>query len=479
MQKINQTDFRLHSQHIILLVVVGFVVLSASAVTDTGKLRVTYSTIVNGETVARGGNTIVIAGATQAKLFTEQGNIQYIPENPTETSYIDFKESVSFQVADLFDGTRIYTETAFSDYPVPKETGETEEILGYLCKKMKTSLRSNTLEIWYTDIPEVKGTPQPAYGVVDGLVLKVVRNGNYGLIATQIEEIEKQDTEPIFPGNRGERVDAALYRHRVTSSLITSVEVFTEEQINWGSEAVNPEGLQLNKSYRYAGGTIVVKKVNLPVLPPGYQVFAELESYSNGDAYDRTGTVFVIHEDKELSFFDALNNGIESVPGFMAANGKNYRATISTPDFSPAIELVRFFTPFGVGHFNDQVEVYGQEWEDVAYYKQEVTDLLPALQGEVWIGVFIGNYDKGGHRVSLNLKYYPGSRTVQENKRKDESWVYPLFNTLNIMEMAGQEYGTLFDKDSLQVEFDVPDGARDIKLRYITTGHGGWGGGDE
>ena len=57
--------------------------------------------------------------------------------------------------------------------------------------------------------------------------------------------------------------------------------------------------------------------------------------------------------------------------------------------------------------------------------------------------------------------------------------VLPLFATTNVLEMAGQNYGQLFGTDSLTVEFDIPEDAKNVRLRYITTGHGGWGGGDE
>jgi len=139
---------------------------------------------------------------------------------------------------------------------------------------------------------------------------------------------------------------------------------------------------------------------------------------------------------------------------------------------------MRFFTSFGIGQFNDKSIVYGQHWEDSTQYKQEVTELLPLLQGERWIGVFIGNYDKGGHRVSLKLKYYPGSMEVSEKPAK-KFWSMPLFNTLNLMEMSGQEYGTMFGNDTLNVEATIPEGVTNIRMRYITTGHGGWDGGDE
>src|SRR5690625_7980323 len=66
------------------------------------------------------------------------------------------------------------------------------------------------------------------------------------------------------------------------------------------------------------------------------------------------------------------------------------------------------------------------------------------------------------------------------NDDKEKLKVIPLFNTLNVMEMAGQGYSTLFDSEKgLEVEFELKEDLKDAKLRYITTGHGGWSRGDE
>ncbi|MCB0732441.1 MAG: peptide-N-glycosidase, partial [Ignavibacteriae bacterium] len=54
-----------------------------------------------------------------------------------------------------------------------------------------------------------------------------------------------------------------------------------------------------------------------------------------------------------------------------------------------------------------------------------------------------------------------------------------IFNTMNIMEMSGQNYGTMFHDDSLEVTVEIPEGLESLSLRYTSTGHGGWGGGDE
>lgn len=466
----------------IFLAIVGAILLNTTiyaAPKSQQKVKVVYKWVINGEERERGGKNTLIATPVASKSFTDMSGINLIPETPKEVSYIDFLSKKTYQAAELADGSKVFNESAFEKYPEIVETGEVEKIQGYNCKKAKTVLRSNSIEIWYTTEIEAKGTPIMSYGIPEGLVLKVVRNGNNTLVASEIEIINENNSDEIIPKDLGEKVDEPLYRHKLTSSFITTVPVFKDEQISWGNPIENPDGEQLEKTYRFAGGTIIAKKVVLPEVDPDYQIFAELTQRSNGDAYDRTGTVFIIPEEKEKSFFDALQNGVNTVPGFTAANDKTYYGTISTPDFSPAIELIRFFTPFGVGHFNESVQVYGQVWEENAYYKQEVTELLALLKREVWIGVFIGNYDKGGHKVSLDLKYYPGSQRIREEKKEQKPWIYPLFNTLNIMEMAGQEYGTMFENDSLKIDFEVPEGVKNLSLRYISTGHGGWGGGDE
>jgi hypothetical protein len=46
--------------------------------------------------------------------------------------------------------------------------------------------------------------------------------------------------------------------------------------------------------------------------------------------------------------------------------------------------------------------------------------------------------------------------------------------------MAGQEYGTMFNHEKgLEVTFTLTQDLRGARLRYLTTGHGGWENGDE
>ena len=441
-------------------------------------MSVSYQTLVNGKAGPEDSGIRLVCSSLASKSWLAKDSAKLLPTLASESSYIDFIQKKTFQVARFSNGTIINTSSPFSEYPSLTETNDTAVILGFKCKRVKTTLRSNAIDIWYTTEPGIKGTPAMAYGVPDGLVLRIVRNGNFELMATEVKILKNRDTNPILPSQMGTGVDLPLYRHRITENLITTIPVFTNEKISFGNKTDNPADTSSQKTLRYASGTILLKKVRLPVVPDDTQIYGELYQHSNGDAYDRTGSVFMVPVDKERSFLDGLKKGIGELPSFLAKNGKSYQGVTASENFSPLIEILRFFTPFGIGQFNGKVTVYGQHWEDSTFYKQEITEFLPLLQGEKWIGVFIGNYDKGGHCVSLNLKYYPGSKEISQKPPK-KYWSMPLFNTLNVMEMAGQEYGTLFDKDSLSTTISIPQGVKNIRLRYITTGHGGWEGGDE
>jgi hypothetical protein len=461
-----------------LVALIGLILLTGSLFAQSNAVRITYSQLVNGRNADRGGTLVMLAGEYFAVTWTDRSNQNLIPQTPTEKEYIDFMEQSVRKVAGLFDGSQVNMVNSFSALPKLVITGETEQILGYTCVKATATLRSNSLEIWFTRDLNIRGTPQPDYGIPDGLVLRTVRNGNFEIIADSVEFFTAVSGELCLPSQMGETTGQALYRHRVTASYIRTVSIFDNVQLSWGNPVTNPLTDCLDSVWHFAGGTVAVKKVLLPEVTSDYRVFAELRQHSAGDAYDRTGSVFIIPAGQKHSMLDALNSGIGQVPAFQARNGKTYQGMIATDDFLPAIELIRFFTPFGIRHFNDQIQVYGQEWRNEAYYKQDITEMLGLFQGEVYIGVFIGNYDAGGHRVSLDLKYYPGSQRAPEPDQT-KPWFQPLFNTLNFMEMAGQNYGTFFDTDSLTAEFIVPEGMKNIRLRYISTGHGGWGRGDE
>lgn len=386
---------------------------------------------------------------------------------PYEQTLIARSAKVSrlIQKATLSQTKSIATTDSLS---IAKQTFEllpdTKKIMGYHCKKAKTVINSNTIEIWYTNDLGVKGAPS-ALGQNLGLVLETVRNNNY--VVTAISVLKKKNFPNVSKPDK--TVDALTYRDLLWKSRFIQIEVFKKEILNF------TDAPQSNDSIlRFAGGTVVVRKVKFPEIKSTSSVFAEVIEQSNGDAYDRTGSVFLLPLDG-ATFMDAFTKGITSVPVYENGNGKQYQGMVRKGAYVPLLEAMRFFTPFGIKQYNN-VQLKGKVWQYSVSYRQDISDLIPALSNkEIYVGMSIGNYDKGGHRASLNFTIH-NELSQEANVRQ----VVPLFNTINILEMAGQEYGSMFSSQKgLEVTFDLPSDAKNVKLRYITTGHGGWENGDE
>lgn len=429
---------------------------------------VTYSFRNNGKDMKEAPALELVFKKNVARLM-EAGRPQ-----KNERQYFDFNQRLTYQVLTQKNGQKVTLKTPFSTYEKATITGDTATILGYACKKAKVIIRSNTIEIWFTDKLALKGSPSLGIAPGLGLILKTIRNGNFETYATKIQFKNINDSIVYLPKDPGEIVDEPTFRRKEIDNRFTTIPVFTHQQINFTDSIVNPEDDRENVTYRYAGGTLVLKKIKLPETANN-TVFADLSEYSNGDAYDRTGSIFIIPTDREISFLNGLRKDVHALPLYKDRQGKEYQGVVETDNYLPPLELMRFFTPFGVRYFNKRSEIKGYTWADSVNYKQDITDLMSRLQGEVWIGVYIGNYDKGGHIVNLNIEYHPEG--ADSNKKND--WIEPIFNTLNIMEMAGQNYGTMFNNDSLSVAVTIPEGLKKLTLRYISTGHGGWDNGDE
>lgn len=426
---------------------------------------------------SQSGDTSLIqltVSGTQTALKSLNGK----PENPIpgladEVFYVDYKSKRQLKQLN-YPNESFYSEQSLDSLDF-EFTDSDQKLLGYSCDKASISINSNKIEIWYTTDLGLQAAPASWLGDFPGLVLKIVRNGNYTIEASEMLTVEA--AEQLIPQNSGNALSARELSQLQKEKLVFRIPVFTKQQLFWGDTSKVKPNFPADTSLHTAGGTLIFKRINLPDFPDHYQVFAELTTYSNGDAYDRTGSIFVIPQ-SEISFVEALIFGPEKLPAFEGKDGEIYQGFMLTENYKPPVELLRFFTPFGVQHFNDRVQLAGLSWENEAYYKQEISDLSSELKGEIIIGVFIGNYDGGGHKINLDLSFYPGS-TSWENLEETQKWTLPLFNTTNILEMAGQNYGKLFGTDSLKLVFEVPEGVSNLRLRYISTGHGGWGGGDE
>jgi hypothetical protein len=404
-----------------------------------------------------------------------------IPGIAKHFTYIDYAHDTAFYQLYYTEKEQYFTCISLhtgNDYTFEK----VEIVNGYRCKKYTTSLFSNRIEIWMTEDFKYRATPTTTFADLPGVLVQYTRNGNATtrLVSEKIESNQrnKKDLSPVIPANLGQYTDRRAIGNLEKEKLVITIPVFKESQICFNPKLAKSRTIPFDTVLPYSNGTIILKRMNLKQLPPHYQIFAELTEQSNGDAYDRTGSIFVIPASQKVNFLNALIDSVGVLPVFTSKNGAEYQGIKLEKDYTPLVELVRFFTPFGVHHFNQYRSLPDKEWEDAAYYKQDVSDLRQYLQGDVYIGAFIGNYDAGGHKITLDLKAYPESYEWTGNA--DESyWTLPLFNTCNVMEMSGQNYGTLFGTDSLTVTFTVPEGLTSLRLRYLSTGHGGWDNGDE
>ena len=427
--------------------------------------KITYLKSSNGSLIENQDPIVVFTSADVTQIGSENifnGKADF----PNETTIIDRKTNSFIQVANLNATKTIHSKDSISlGKQVFEFLNDTQKILGYHCKKAKTIVNSNTIELWYTDELKVKGAPT-ILGQNLGLVLEMARNGNFVIKATKVEKTKMLPTKP----NLSKPIDMLTYKDLLWKSRFTTISVFKEQIINFSDASKSSDSILC-----FANGTIAVRKIKIPEIKVGSQIFVDVTEQSNGDAYDRTGSFFIIPTDKPISFLDGMRNGVKTLPIYNNGNGKEYQGVVAKENYNPIVELMRFFTPFGVKQYNT-LQLKDKTWAENVLYRQDVSDLRTMLSGkEVWVGINIGNYDKGGHKVSANITIHN-----EEETKSKPTQIVPLFCTNNIMEMAGQEYGTMFSSDKgLEVTFILDKPMKNAKLRYITTGHGGWENGDE
>ena len=436
--------------------------------------------------VFRYGNTIYI--------HTPQPKGKLIPGYCQTVTEVDY-DADSITVTATYEDSVYYYRTAFSRSDIEWEVkGKT-----HTCH-----INSNRLEFEMDEKAPVSATPLPYYGLNKGVLRSFTRNGQKRLVLAKAERSACMPSRLLDDefDRPARRVSPRELDRIMKERLVVTTRIFDHEQLCWGKENAHLKGnhklkpssvlMPYDTVLHFAGGTVILKRMHLPWFPAHYQHFIEVHQQSNGDAYDRTGSIFVIPTDGYVlhNFFDGVNNHPDSLPTFVGRDGQRYQGMISEIGYTAPLELVRFFTPFGVGKFNERMKDFGIQWRDEAYYRQEITDIYHGIYSDVIIGAWIGNYDAGGHLLTVDIKSYPNSYSVPdpENEAEDgPDWsglIEPLFNTCNVLEMAGQNYGKLFGTDSLTVKFRIYDtldieAIKSARLRYISTGHGGWGEGDE
>ncbi len=236
---------------------------------------------------------------------------------------------------------------------------------------------------------------------------------------------------------------------------------------------------KLNDSIlRLDAGRVIVKKIKLPSYDIQPKVMVNIDLTSNGDPWDKSGSLFVIPKSSGVSLLDFEDGSFD-----LTKLSTKYPATHLTEYdtvYHPNVELMRFMTPFGVGYFNENEHtknrkpVYIPEWESKASWSQDITHLLPLLEEEVYIGVYIDTWTKEGYNISVSLDFEESKIPHHE---KQALCVLPLVNTVKYG--SQQRHYDQFSTNSLKVEFDIDHHCKNAQLFYVTTGHGGHAEGDE
>lgn len=259
-----------------------------------------------------------------------------------------------------------------------------------------------------------------------------------------------------------------------------TVELFNDTPILFNPTDY-PNGVVEKEGLLYLGnGRIVLKKVTIPTFSNYTEAEIEITLVSNGDTWDKSGSCFVIPRESAISMIDVAADRA-AYPPHDPERYEELAGIVQGEGYLPTVELMRFMTPFGVGHYSsndDSVSarrrpVYVDGWAENVNWKQEVTDLLPLLEGEAYVGIYVDTWTPEGYKVDAKLTF---TESAIKGDTKPDLHVEPLINTNYYI---GQRHPDIFSRQDVEIDFTLPENAKNVRLKYITTGHGGHSGGDE
>lgn len=229
---------------------------------------------------------------------------------------------------------------------------------------------------------------------------------------------------------------------------------------------------------RLAAGRILLKKITVPDFKRTTNAAVKITLASAGDRWDKSGSCFVLPKKSAINLLSIAKNE-NKLPVFKSAD-KNYPGIAIDTNYYPTLELIRFMTPFGVGAYSDSVDfkhrkpVYIPKWENKVVWEQDVSHLISELEGEIYVGIWVDTWTKEGYKLSVELDF---DESELEFDGQKQTQVLPLLNT--VVYMGPITNADLFYQNEVKLQFNLPENAKNTKLYYITTGHGGHSGGDE
>lgn len=261
----------------------------------------------------------------------------------------------------------------------------------------------------------------------------------------------------------------------------TTIKVFDKINVHYdptkiaGFNEADADGI-----IRLVNGRIILKKIQVPHYERNVKVYIKTTIASNGDRWDKTGSCFVLPRKSAINLM-TIAEGKNKFPAVDSLKLEKLVGVVAGKDYLPTVELMRFMTPFGVGFYssnNDTLTskrrpVYIPKWEKCVQWQLDITDLYPLLEDEAYVGVFIDTWTEQGYLASMELQFKESTISCDHMQRRQ---VMPLLNTVYYI---GQEYPDIFARKPITTDFVLPKGARNVRLKYIVTGHGGHDGGDE
>ncbi|NLR94164.1 PNGase F N-terminal domain-containing protein [Flammeovirga agarivorans] len=227
-------------------------------------------------------------------------------------------------------------------------------------------------------------------------------------------------------------------------------------------------------------GRIMLRKISIPKFERETKVSIIVEETSAGDRWDKAGSVFVMPVNG-VNMLSVVQGQFTLQHSEDAEKTDNFPGMVAEGEYQPAVELMRFMTPFGVGFYSEdtvkypnRMPVYIDGWAKKAKWKQDITHLLPLLEGEVYVGVHIDTWTKEGYNVDVKLRFDESENAYEPAKKR---WIAPVLNSVRYI--PPQRGCDKFQRADIGAKVSIPQNAKSVNLGYITTGHGGHSGGDE
>lgn len=255
--------------------------------------------------------------------------------------------------------------------------------------------------------------------------------------------------------------------------------VFSETAIHFAPGAYNKNGIEPDENgvIHLVDGRIILKKITIPEYERDMNINLYVKLRSNGDRWDKSGSLFVIPNESAINLLN-IASGESKFPEVDSSKYEKLAGIIQGEGYKPNIEVLRFMTPFGVGYYsNDTLKrkpVFVDGWAEDVNWHQNITELRSRLQGEVWVGAWIDSWTNEGYKIDVTIDF---DELGYKEALQPKTHIEPILNS--VYYIGPQSHPDIFARQDLQIPVEIPKGAKNVRLKYTVTGHGGHSGGDE